>query len=56
MVPGHPDRIVPVNPKAAAILKKRSLTNFYTSGRRGSTTRIAPSTRAVAAAYRRSQA
>jgi type II restriction/modification system DNA methylase subunit YeeA len=29
VVPGYPDRIVPVNPKAAAILKKRTLTNLY---------------------------
>jgi type II restriction/modification system DNA methylase subunit YeeA len=29
VVPGFPDRIVPVNPKAAAILKKRTLTNLY---------------------------
>jgi hypothetical protein len=28
MVPGYPDRIVPVSPKAAALLKKRSLTNL----------------------------
>jgi type II restriction/modification system DNA methylase subunit YeeA len=29
VVPGYPDRIVPVNPKAAAILKTRTLTNLY---------------------------
>jgi len=29
VVPGFPDRIVPVNPKAAVILKKRTLTNLY---------------------------
>jgi type II restriction/modification system DNA methylase subunit YeeA len=29
VVPGFPDRIVPVNPKAAATLKKRTLTNLY---------------------------
>jgi type II restriction/modification system DNA methylase subunit YeeA len=29
VVPGFPDRIVPVNPKAAALLKKRTLTNLY---------------------------
>lgn len=29
VTPGFPDRIVPVNPKAAAILKKRTLTNLY---------------------------
>jgi type II restriction/modification system DNA methylase subunit YeeA len=29
VVPGFPDRIVPVSPKAAAILKKRTLTNLY---------------------------
>jgi type II restriction/modification system DNA methylase subunit YeeA len=29
MVPGYPDRIVPVSPKAAVILKMRILTNLY---------------------------
>ena len=29
VVPGFPDRIVPVSPKAAAILKKRTPTNLY---------------------------
>jgi hypothetical protein len=29
VVPGFPDRIVPVSPKAVAILKKRTLTNIY---------------------------
>jgi type II restriction/modification system DNA methylase subunit YeeA len=29
VVPGYPDRIVPLSPKAAAILKKRTLTNLY---------------------------
>jgi len=29
VVPGYPDRIVPVDDKAAAILKKRTLTNLY---------------------------
>jgi type II restriction/modification system DNA methylase subunit YeeA len=29
VVPGFPDRIVPVNEKAAALLKKRTLTNLY---------------------------
>jgi type II restriction/modification system DNA methylase subunit YeeA len=29
VVPGFPDRIVPVSPKAATILKKRTLTNLY---------------------------
>jgi type II restriction/modification system DNA methylase subunit YeeA len=29
VVPGYPDRIAPVSPKAAAILKKRTLTNLY---------------------------
>ena len=29
IVPGFPDRIVPVSRKAAAILKKRTLTNLY---------------------------
>ena len=29
LVPGYPDRILPVDEKAAAILKKRTLTNLY---------------------------
>ena len=29
VVPGFPDRILPVDDKAAAILKKRTLTNLY---------------------------
>jgi type II restriction/modification system DNA methylase subunit YeeA len=29
VVPGYPDRILPVDDKAAAILKKRTLTNLY---------------------------
>jgi type II restriction/modification system DNA methylase subunit YeeA len=29
VLPGYPDRIVPVSPKAAVILKKRTLTNLY---------------------------
>ena len=29
VVPGYPDRILPVSPQAAAILKKRTLTNLY---------------------------
>jgi type II restriction/modification system DNA methylase subunit YeeA len=29
VVPGYPDRIVPRNPRAAAILKTRTLTNLY---------------------------
>src|SRR5215472_10150730 len=29
VVPGYPDRIVPVSPKAAATVKKRTLTNLY---------------------------
>ncbi len=29
VVPGYPDRILPVGPKAAAVLKKRTLTNLY---------------------------
>jgi type II restriction/modification system DNA methylase subunit YeeA len=29
VVAGYPDRIVPVGPKAAAILKARTLTNLY---------------------------
>jgi hypothetical protein len=29
VVPGYPDRIIPVNDEAAAELKKRTLTNLY---------------------------
>jgi type II restriction/modification system DNA methylase subunit YeeA len=29
VVPGYPDRILPVDDKAAAVLKKRTLTNLY---------------------------
>jgi type II restriction/modification system DNA methylase subunit YeeA len=29
VAPGYPDRIVPANPKAAAVLKTRTLTNLY---------------------------
>ncbi len=29
VIPGYPDRILPVDDKAAAILKKRTLTNLY---------------------------
>jgi hypothetical protein len=29
VVPGYPDRILPVSEKAAQILKKRTLTNLY---------------------------
>jgi hypothetical protein len=29
VVPGYPDRILPVDEKAAAILKRRTLTNLY---------------------------
>ena len=29
VVPGFPDRIMPVSPKAAVTLKKRTLTNLY---------------------------
>ena len=29
VVPGYPDRILPVNDKAAATLKQRTLTNLY---------------------------
>ena len=29
VVPGYPDRIRPVDDKAAAVLKKRTLTNLY---------------------------
>jgi type II restriction/modification system DNA methylase subunit YeeA len=29
VVPGYPDRVVPKDDKAAAILKKRTLTNLY---------------------------
>ncbi len=33
VVPGYPDRILPVNEAAAAILKKRTLTNLYNERR-----------------------
>jgi hypothetical protein len=29
VVPGYPDRLLPVDERAAAILKKRTLTNLY---------------------------
>ena len=29
LVPGYPDRVLPVGDKAAAVLKKRTLTNLY---------------------------
>jgi type II restriction/modification system DNA methylase subunit YeeA len=29
VVPGYPDRIIPINPKAATILKTRTLTKLY---------------------------
>jgi len=29
VVPGYPDRLLPVDDKAAVILKKRTLTNLY---------------------------
>ncbi|MDP2737915.1 MAG: class I SAM-dependent DNA methyltransferase, partial [Pseudorhodobacter sp.] len=29
VVPGYPDRLLPVSPEAAAVLKKRTLTNLY---------------------------
>jgi hypothetical protein len=29
VVPGYPDRLLPVDDKAAAVLKKRTLTNLY---------------------------
>jgi type II restriction/modification system DNA methylase subunit YeeA len=29
VVPGYPDRLLPVGPEAEAILKKRTLTNLY---------------------------
>jgi type II restriction/modification system DNA methylase subunit YeeA len=29
VVPGYPDRVVPASPKAAAMLKPRTLTNLY---------------------------
>ena len=31
MVPGYPDRLLPVNEKAAKGLKKRTLTNLYSA-------------------------
>lgn len=35
VVPGYPDRILPVDEAAAAILKKRTLTNLYSPHPRG---------------------
>ena len=29
VVPGYPDRLLPVSPEAEAVLKKRTLTNLY---------------------------
>jgi len=51
VVPGFPDRILPVDEKAAAILKKRTLTNLYNE--RPAWLDLAHKTldRAVAAAY-----
>ena len=45
VVPGYPDRLLPVDDRAAAILRKRTLTNLYNERRRGSRTRTATSTR-----------
>lgn len=42
VVRGFPDRVVPVSPKAAVILKKRTLSNLH-NGPPGSTTRTASS-------------
>jgi hypothetical protein len=58
-VPGYPERILPVDEKAAAILRKRTLTNLYNERPAGpgySLTRIPgrprpPPATAVAGAY-----
>jgi hypothetical protein len=44
VAPGFPDRILPVDESAAAILKKRTLTNLYNERPAGSITPTATST------------
>jgi type II restriction/modification system DNA methylase subunit YeeA len=53
VVPGYPDRIVPVGPKAAVILKKRTLTNLYNERPAWLDNAHRDLDAAVAAAYRR---
>lgn len=51
VVPGYPDRILPVDEKAAAILKKRTLTNLYNERPTWLVNAHRDLDRAVAAAY-----
>ena len=55
VVPGYPDRILPVDEAAAAILKKRTLTNLYNERHAGNVAWLDHAHRdldaAVAAAY-----
>jgi type II restriction/modification system DNA methylase subunit YeeA len=55
VVPGYPDRILPVDEKAAAVLKKRTLTNLYNERASGKATWLDHAHKdldaAVAAAY-----
>jgi hypothetical protein len=51
VVPGFPDRILPKNPGAAAILKKRTLTNLYNERPAWLDNAHRDLDRAVAAAY-----
>ena len=51
VVPGYPDRILPVDDKAAAILKKRTLTNLYNERPTWLANAHRDLDRAVAAAY-----
>jgi type II restriction/modification system DNA methylase subunit YeeA len=55
VVPGYPDRILPVDDKAAAVLKKRTLTNLYNERQAGNVAWLDAAHRdlddAVAAAY-----
>lgn len=51
VVPGFPDRVLPVDDKAAAMLRKRTLTNLYNEPPTWLTNAHADLDRAVAAAY-----
>jgi type II restriction/modification system DNA methylase subunit YeeA len=51
VVPGYPDRILPVSPEAHAILKKRTLTNLYNAKPAWLTHAHAALDQAVADAY-----
>jgi type II restriction/modification system DNA methylase subunit YeeA len=51
VVPGYPDRILPVDPRAAAILKTRTLTNLYNERPAWLDNAHRDLDRAVAAAY-----